>query len=65
MMKVRFDNGFETEMRDEVAKKYIAKGRVKQVKEVSEKKSPGRPKKAEEPKPEQVAEEPQAEKGGE
>ena len=40
-MRVRFEkNGFETEMRDEVGKVYIAKGKVKKVVEKQEKPAP-------------------------
>jgi hypothetical protein len=46
-MKVRFENGYTTEMRDEVAKVYIAKGRVKQVKEKAESKPAPKPAKPE------------------
>jgi hypothetical protein len=49
LMIVRFGNGYQTEMRDEMAKIYIAKGKVKQVKEKTEPK-PSRPKKTDEPK---------------
>jgi hypothetical protein len=40
IMKVQFENGYEAEMRDEVAKVYIAKGKVKQVKEKQDKPAP-------------------------
>jgi hypothetical protein len=39
-MKVQFENGYQAEMRDEVAKVYIAKGKVKQVKEKQDKPAP-------------------------
>ena len=46
-VKVKFQNGYETEMRESVAKVYESKGKVE-----VEKGKPGRPKKSEEPKPE-------------
>jgi hypothetical protein len=52
-VKVTFKrNGFKTEMRESIAKIYEAKGKVE-----IEKGKPGRPKKAEEPKPEPKPEE--------
>ena len=39
-MKVRFENGYTAEMRDEVAKVYIAKGKVKKVTEKQDKPAP-------------------------
>jgi len=50
-MKVKFANGYQTEMRDEVAKVYIAKGRAKKVVEKESKPAP-RPKKTDAPKAE-------------
>lgn len=43
-MKVKFENGFVTEIKDEIAKKMVKKGECKQVK------GPGRPAKSEEVK---------------
>ena len=39
-MKVRFENGYTTEMGDDLAKKYIAKGKVKKVTEKQDKPAP-------------------------
>lgn len=44
-MKVQFENGYQTEMRDDMAKIYIARGKVVSVEEKHAKRGPGRPKK--------------------
>lgn len=57
-MKVQFENGYTAEMRDEMAKVYIAKGRVKKV---EDKKPASKPAKKSEPKPEPKKESDKAE----